>query len=68
MIHLSGSVFELGDDSRIGELEIGKDCFKGNKKKDDSLGFVMRELNNLKRIDIGRGSFSHFDSFELSGE
>lgn len=64
----NGSVFELGDDSGIGELEIGKDCFKGNKKKDDSLGFVMRELNNLKRIDIGRGSFSHFDSFELSGE
>ena len=36
-------MFELGDDSGIGEWEIGKNCLKGNKKKDDSLGFVMRE-------------------------
>ena len=76
MIHLSGSVFELGDDSRIGEWEIGKDCFKGNKEKDDSVGFVMREWNdvvmrewnNLKGIDMGRGSFNHFNWFELSDE
>ena len=64
----NGSVFELDEECGIEEVEIGKDCFKGNMDKEDSLGFVMKKLNDMKRIDIGSGSFRHFNRFELSGE
>ena len=64
----NGSVFELDEECEIEEVEIGKDCFKGNMDKEDSLGFVMKKLNDMKRIDIGSGSFRHFNRFELSGE
>ena len=64
----NGSVFELDEECGIEEVEIGKDCFKGKMEKEDSLGFVMNKLNDLKRIGIGSGSFRHFNRFELSGE
>ena len=68
------SSFHLNELPKISSLEIGSNCFKGSEKQSQqqssssSLSFVLNAFDELRTVKLSSDSFTHFDTFEVSGK
>ena len=67
------SSFHLNELPKINSLEIGSNCFKGGEKQSQqpssySLSFVLSDFDELRTVKLSSDSFTHFDTFEVSGK
>ena len=74
------SSFHLNELPKISSLEIGSNCFKGSEKQSQerrlssdsslpsSLSFVLSDFDELRTVKLSSDSFTHFDTFEVSGK
>ena len=74
------SSFHLNELPKISSLEIGSNCFKGSEKQSQerrlssdsllpsSLSFVLNDFDELRTVKLSSDSFTHFDTFEVSGK
>ena len=74
------SSFHLNELPKINSLEIGSNCFKGSEKQSQerrlssdsllpsSLSFVLSDFDELRTVKLSSDSFTHFDTFEVSGK
>ena len=74
------SSFHLNELPKISSLEIGSNCFKGGEKQSQqrrlssdsllpsSLSFVLSDFDELRTVKLSSDSFTHFDTFEVSGK
>ena len=74
------SSFHLNELPKISSLEIGSNCFKGGEKQSQqrrlssdsslpsSLSFVLNDFDELRTVKLSSDSFTHFDTFEVSGK
>ena len=67
------SSFLLNELPKISSLEIGSNCFKGSEKQSQqqyssSLSFVLSDFDELRTVKLSSDSFTHFDTFEVSGK
>ena len=74
------SSFLLNELPKINSLEIGSNCFKGSEKQSQerrlssdsllpsSLSFVLSDFDELRTVKLSSDSFTHFDTFEVSGK
>ena len=74
------SSFYLNELPKISSLEIGSNCFKGSEKQSQqrrlssdfsspsSLSFVLNAFDELRTVKLSSDSFTHFDTFEVSGK
>ena len=68
------SSFHLNELPKISSLEIGSNCFKGSEKQSQqqssssSLSFVLNAFDELRTVKLSSDSFTHFDTFDVSGK
>ena len=67
------SSFHLNELPKISSLEIGSNCFKGSEKQSQQqssspLSFVLNAFDELRTVKLSSDSFTHFDTFEVSGK
>ena len=68
------SSFHLNELPKISSLEVGSNCFKGSEKQSQqrrlssSLSFVLNAFDELRTVKLSSDSFTHFDTFEVSGK